>query len=385
MTRLTPAYNYNKTMINELASNILAQIYEEFPHIIRNLAASTHHWIDGDKSDLCPYHLEGDMLSHSLMVFQSAIHQLESSPNEVTQNFAEELLIAAIAHDFGKPFVRCPIEKDGKYKVRFYGHDYTSALVALPLIIKRIPEEKRRIRLLRTICLHTTFLRGMDISHFMGKYTNDFTLLASLVRADQVGRLAFESEKERLAELETVLLKDAWDAKPEIPIEQSDQVLTIFIGVPGCGKSYLAANKYSGKRFSTDETMLAIANEKFYINGDYGKAFNAMRNCKIDWVKKTQRAMIEYGKNTRNDISYDATNMTKKKRCKLVRTAHQQIRGIKIRYVLVWRSFDKCLESRNEDSGKYINDLVYTQMLSGFMYPSLNEGVEQILHEIVEV
>jgi predicted kinase len=250
--------------------------------------------------------------------------------------------------------------------------------------MRHFKDHDTRVRMVTAICLHTALIRDIEVSDFMAKYSPDFSLLSRLTRADQTGRLAIQTEENRLSALDDLEAREQWSAKPMLPIQTHDQVLTILVGIPGSGKSHIR-NRY-GEVFSTDDTLERIAFEKYNIKDDYERAFsNLSKDRRVDWVKKTQGALFDYLRTTGKSAVYDATNLTKKNRRKLIRTAHQQCGAdIKIRVVMVWRDFEKCLQSRSKESGKYISDFVYRRFFNGFSFPSLSEGIDWIDHIFIE-
>lgn len=63
----------------------------KYPKLCKAMQECSHHYSD---TELNPFHLEGDVWSHTMMSCNQAVNQ-----NKNTQ-------IAALLHDIGKPFTR---------------------------------------------------------------------------------------------------------------------------------------------------------------------------------------------------------------------------------------------------------------------------------------
>jgi predicted kinase len=301
------------------------------------------------------WHLEGTVYTHTAMVFQEAIKASRTLDRDSDKL---ELLFSALAHDLGKPFMRTPnLETE---RVGFMGHDYGSALICLNWA-KTYFDNETVLKIAKVIALHTTMFKVDDISPYI-EYTNDYLLLKNLADSDNKGRFSM-NEEERNPKYD----RDQDDTDPSLHFDKNKPWFTVMIGIPGCGKSTLA--KEYGKVFSTDETLTKYAKDNLGIT-DYGEAFNVVSEGKYNWTEATILSAEKFARESTDDIVYDATNLTKKRRKGLVsrfKKTHN------IRYVMVWRDFLHCRVSRSKDSGKYISDAVYKRMLFSFTYPKRDE------------
>jgi len=349
--------------------NIFSDIWRDFrffnPKWIEDMKNSYHGWTNFDDNldefeeiseiILNPHHEEGSCWNHVLLVYQEVIMREE---NVYTDNEMKELVVSALIHDIGKPYVRyAKIDDNGKKIVRFSGHEYLSSLMAIPFIFKYFQTEEERLRLLNTIALHTMIYRE-DLHNYITD-EKTFQLICRLGKCDHNGRISENKHNN---------IEQYWSGKRHCKtIEKNDHVLTIMIGIPGCGKTYYAKNY--GKVFSTDDVMEEYARKNLFIKGDYTACFKAVSSSNFDWTSETIDRLFRYFDEKKQNVVLDATNMTRKRRLKIAKKAYQ--RGMKVRMVMVWRDFKSCKNCRTTD--KLIYDNVYKRMLSSFSYPHIDE------------
>lgn len=103
----------------------------------------------GTEGRLNPYHEEGNVLTHTKMVFEECVKRAEADFSE-NQLFNYErwmmCAVACICHDFGKPSTRKEFtSKDGIRKVNFIGHEMMSACLAYEPVRKYLGEHSNFI------------------------------------------------------------------------------------------------------------------------------------------------------------------------------------------------------------------------------------------------
>ena len=81
--------------------NKIKEFQLEFPDIVHRMKTTTHHY---DKFNLNPYHLEGDIWTHTMMVHQ---HVWDEKLHPNLDDGERELLSwVTLIHDLGKVFTR---------------------------------------------------------------------------------------------------------------------------------------------------------------------------------------------------------------------------------------------------------------------------------------
>jgi len=354
--------------MSKLSCDIWRDFHDFYSQWIVDASFCYHGWTTEDDNNfetkikeihLNPYHEEGSVWNHVSQVFQESVKIADTLPDEQDQ---KELIIVALCHDLGKVMMRDAIVKpEGRKVTYFSGHEYASCFLALPFLLRYFQDQKTLERLMTVISLHTAIYKEEDMYSFVTD-EKTFSLLNNLGLSDHRGRISETGDFHGLHWTGTRHYPD--------PIVSNDQTITLLIGIPGSGKSYFSKNMNPyGKVFSTDETMLKYAEEKCGVKNDYNRAFQNVSNSKFNWVEHTINECFEHAKTTCENVVLDATNLTKKKRNIIVRKAKSQ--RYKVRYIMFWRDFEKCLQKR--DGNKTIPLDVYKRMMQSFSFPQIQE------------
>ena len=129
-----------------------------------------------------PYHMEGDVWTHTMLVLKVLSMETENP----------SVLLAALLHDIGKPSCRT-VQKETGY-VFFTGHEEIGARIALPIIrefAKNFPEIDVDLVHQIILCHGDLYRLGEDklVEKYLGKI-HFFTTLAKFVRADCEGAIS---------------------------------------------------------------------------------------------------------------------------------------------------------------------------------------------------
>lgn len=313
----------------------------KYPKLVRMMKDCNHHL---DEKNLNPWHIEGDVFTHTLMVCMQARH---SSP--VVQ-------LAALLHDIGKPFTR-EVKND---RVRFFNHEPVSAMLSLE-ILKDVDwiDEEEKIQVFRAVAHHTDpfKLTGEQLSEL---FTNEPFLsqhVKELSACDQLGKFTLSEGRDKEFSCNFKTIK-----------EKKEKEMTILVGLPCSGKSTRAKKLFSEEYeiLSSDEII-----EMTYPNLTYDEAY-----CKMDKKELTRLFDARMAKLKASDkVVVDTTNLTKKRRRRIIEH-FKSTHNIKCEVFLTPLSV---LADRNLNrKGKYIPSNVFDDMIKSFYPPTLSEGFSDI-------
>ena len=327
---------------------------------------STHHYAS-DK--LNPYHLEGDVWTHTCMVVNVA--NLMKYPDVV--------VASSLLHDLGKPYVR-EVNHDTE-RVYFKNHEGVSFWEAISVVKQLTDNVEKQKTILKLVALHSSIFDN----HRDGKFSKDFykkfskdkdflELLKMQVISDSMGRFCYDLEDvrekfERIFDQEFYMNLNAEDFNPRV--KKHDNTLTVLIGVPRSGKStWIAQNANDQVVISRDTSLVEYAQKK-YNTKTYSEAFKSLSDDDqkaIDTIIGNQFSnAVKAGK----DIVIDMTNMSKKSRRKWVSQY-----GGNTKAIVFATDMDE-ISRRNEHDrktiGKFIPQYVIDNMAKNFVFPQYDE------------
>lgn len=294
--------------------------------LVKLMTETSHH--EGD--NISPYHLEGSVWTHTMLVY-----------NQADENSYEELLMA-LCHDIGKVYTR-DINKKGN--VCFYGHsdasvqktiDFLDYLEKEKILDRRMIE--RFINLyLPAMANHMVYYQNLHkLNHFAGM--DHFGILKYAYK-----RMASMDAKGSICKSEKVKGKEEG-----LVIEEFNKlewnfdlpIVTIWSGLPGSGKDYLAEQK-DDKIISFDDIRVHLYTKHCEKNGVvitdneeklYGDAFiwcnenvNNLNPTMVKWVKRA----FDKGQN----VSICNTSLTRKSRRKIINVIGQNKANFVIKQV----------------------------------------------------
>jgi hypothetical protein len=216
-------------------SDLISWLQLEFPELVQSMRDACHHY---DENNLNPYHLEGDVWTHTNMVFKNSEH---FSP------FNHYVKWSTMLHDGGKPLSREVVEE--RQRVRFIGHEGVSAFIAVDVLNKTDMSEFDKLKIFQLVAVHGNLFHHIKADTTIKSDTVDVfkghkTLLSDLthqVRCDSLGRW-YQSDKQNdslfvsnLPERFEYIIDQLEDGVPEGDL--SAPVLTVLVGPPCSFKS----------------------------------------------------------------------------------------------------------------------------------------------------
>ena len=216
--------------------------------------------------------------------------------------------------------------------------------------------EEEVLEIVKTICWHQCLFKDHETP--INKVFDTFpTYLQALCRADDDGRIT-DTIRNSHPIVKTIDKVDTTDP--------SKPTLYINCGIPGSGKSTIS-KEFCSNIISTDEVLMELALEEGITN--YDEAFNSLRDTR-DWVKVAKQRLRDAMHSKKEDITYDACNLTRKGRKSLKNFATQE--GFNVVIILVFRDFDECVACRTGED-KNIPMEAYKRMFKSFSYPTKDE------------
>jgi len=329
-------------------SDLVKWFMISFPNLVRDMQKSDHNF---DKGNLNPYHLEGSVWTHTMMVL-----------NQAETGHHNEL--AALLHDIGKPMCR-EVIKDKK-RVRFIGHEPMSAFLAFD-VMKKFEEDFNlklfKKELFQAICLHTEPFKipeKLD-DRLVNQERSFINMLEELNNADAAGRFytAEDSGRSWIPKYKT--------KKVEI---QKDKIATVLIGLPCSGKStYIKSlNIKNGLSvISRDDIIMKLP------GNTYDEKWNNADQKEVDkTLNEWKKSCIDSG----DDLIFDLTHMSRKSRRKSIGNLPKEYSKKAIVFLPTLTEIMRRNEERSKE-GKSIPQEVFMQMIKAF-YPPMYDEFDEI-------
>lgn len=367
-----------------MLTNLLREFYSWNPGLVQMMKECSHHY---SPEHLCPYHLENDCLTHTLMAYNELIHL-----NILDDTFNLLCGISVLCHDIGKVYTRHS-PKSGK--IAMYNHTFASIQDTIEFI--NYLDEKNWFDNISLSVNHTMYYVLTPISNhmdFMDLNKNDrfgpiinndpnLNYISNiLLHCDLYGSIS-EDNKE-----DVEIQHRTFDSYPLLNNVLDDDIV-LFCGPPGSGKDYFA---YKQNRIilSYDDIRVEVfKNAKFDLVKDYNslsynelyhRAFEYCKNKNSDlnnYLKKNIE--IEMGK--RNKVGICNTNLTRKLRgslIKIIRQNNEYLKNCTIGVIYL------CCKKQNlyfRDNNRYktvgkevINKFLYNQQI-----PTMKEDIDNII------
>lgn len=321
--------------------NLIKEFQLKYPKLCKEMAECTHHFSE-DK--LNPYHLEGDVFTHTMMVCQNA------------KNLNHMLRVACLLHDVGKPV--CRKSNKETQRVNFFGHEPVSAFMSIDIMRDLGLNEDQIIHNFQLIALHTEVFK-LTQDQITKRFVNNRRLIDNLFQVSECDR------KGRFYEY-----PDQGDGKlPRVDFcsrEGFDKELIMLIGLPCSGKS-----TWVEQNTSTDDFIVSRDRIIEYLHPEltYNEAWKVADQNEVNNLLEREISLSK----GENRVIIDMTNMTRKMRRKRL----NRFIGYKKKAVVCLAGLEELKKRNQEREGKHIDWAVYVKMMKSF-YPPMYDEFEEI-------
>ena len=357
-------------MFRQLNTNELIQfLYKHRPDLIEDMNKADHNY---DKDNLSPYHMEGSVMTHLMMVMNEA-DRLNISP------LAK---VMALVHDLGKPLSL--FVNHEKKRNFFMGHEGLSCFVMIDLL-KKLGLSQKEIELCIFVVSHHTYLyqffknESLDKSsiksicnHFKSNVTA-FEYMLELAEADNNGRISNNKRSNFALFFDEVKKELLIDEKLEKDKKyEFDHEVEILIGPQGSGKSSYADQKKK-------EGFIILCRDDI-AEEHFQKPYSELTNIQVfdEKVDKIfNQKLLAYLKNKQSFI-IDKTNMTNKSQLRNFGNADKNTCFKKATvFIKDYELLKKHLKKREERTGKTIQLDQVHKTLKNFQAP-----IYSVFHDI---
>lgn len=367
-----------------------------YPHFVKEMKNVSHHF---DEQNLNPYHLEGDVWTHTTLVCNDA-RRISKSVN---------VYIAALLHDIGKAF--CFEIDEEKKRKHFQQHENVSTFYAVDILEKLANDEDMKeynfdtLTVLKLINWHTDFhtigsvvdgkfiLSDKHFNKLNKKYGNDkefFLEMIDLNQADNSGRFYTHEDIQNIDEKFDILRSLVHKFKENDISKDHLAKCIILTGIPTCGKSTFIKNN-----FNLNETVILSIDELIinkYPDLTYNEAYKKVMEKKervekdekgeevtkiytdFDDIEKEFSELIFSNSKKELNLIIDKTNLTKKSRNKVIaKIPSSKYKIVNICFLIGEQMINKRNKKRDIEDNKYMSKRTFDLMIKNFNLPSLEE------------
>jgi len=152
--------------------------------------------------------------------------------------------------------------------------------------------------------------------------------------------------------------------------------LTVLVGLPGSGKSTSVPEDFDGFVYSTDNFIEQQAKV-------HGQTYDSAFKGSIDLATKTMNTLLSNAIKIEDDVLWDQTNMSSKKRLGILSKFPKTYRKICICRVppqdaSEWAELDRRILTRATHTGKMIPHHIVESMADSYVEPTLDEGFDEV-------
>lgn len=163
-------------------------------------------------------------------------------------------------------------------------------------------------------------------------------------------------------------------------VRNENPKIYVLVGLPASGKSTWTKNKLDSSPYrfdviSSDGIIERIAKEQ---GKTYSEMFQETAACANSQIWEDFRESLKNG----NNIIWDQTNMTSKKRRKILSQLPKKYEKIAVLFEVEREELTRRLDERAKREGKFIPKHVIESMLDSYQEPVVDEGFDKV--EIVE-
>ena len=365
---------------------VLLWFLKNYPEIVAKMKESNHS-ISNDNVSI--YHAEGDIWTHTMMVYSHIKHYSKGDEADV------ELELAVLLHDIGKP--DCKKISSDEDRFSFTGHENLSTFLAIDILNKYKKEKDSSInipKILHAINYHSVLHRMVKqdengdffipeekkrkvnemFDTGLGFHLDVYELLFNLSKVDSAGRISID-EKETMEKYS--ILENYIPYKGVNASHSSDAPEAHFmIGLPGSGKSTkideLLIKNPNLIVLSVDDEVMRLAK----YSDSYDSSYTAKRNKEAsqNMLLKMKELILE-----NKSFIFDATNFSediRQRRLSAVSGRYKKIGHLQI----AGFEFIKNVMKNRKDKSVPLDKIL--SMAQVFKYPSYVEFDEILIKEI---
>jgi len=349
---------------------ILSTFMVEFPKLVDDMRSAVHNY---DSKNLNPYHMEGTVWTHTMMVFNEAIRR-EYSP--VVQ-------LAALLHDVGKPKA-CEVRHDNR-RVGFFGHDGLSYYISCDVMnsgvfdFLNLTDYETHTVLKLTACHSMLFdyKKSKNIQNIQ-RDNRFLKYLVALVNCDNAGRITSDLEQSKctwdhllISDSDVSNISEAVLSNCETENLSNDMSkLNVLVGPSNSGKStYLK---------SLNDSSVVISRDSIVETMGDGETYNECWKT-VDHKKVDEELMFQFNAalKKRENITVDMTNMSVKSRRKWVNPAKQI--GYTTKAVVFTTGLEEMTTRAIKQKDKKISTWIIEKMCKQFAYPMEFDEAEVVV------
>ena len=252
---------------------VLEWFNDNYAELVEEMKLCSHNL---SSTELSPYHAEGTIWTHTMMVY-----------SQLLPDASNELKLAALLHDIGKPY--CAIIREDKGRVSFTGHEHYTSFKAIDVLNKfeDTAEPINKENILYAINYHDLFHKGVKSENDIPFIPEDFKqklnimfdtkldlfeLLFDLSYADMKGRI---SKDMALSISKYELLRNYVPYRGTQLYNKKELKAHFIIGLPGSGKSTKAEELLKEDSsliyISIDDEIMNLNKYSFTYNGAWSK------------------------------------------------------------------------------------------------------------------
>ena len=372
----------------EISTNYLLYIYGEFYKFffgtIKDLSETNHHKEPNDHDgdiQLSKNHLEGDVWSHTCLVFKKFMEIMETRESLTINDLYA--CIAVLCHDLGK----CNTRGENKGKITFYSHTFASIQYTIDFInylsSKTYIGDYPYYYILNPISNHIDFLRCDFEKHKMyANYDSDLAYINCLLcYCDSNGRITTDNDNsDRIKEIVYTFNNRHNISAPEN--NNSDVEVILLCGVPGSGKNTFINKNYPNTPYiSYDDIRIELYREHLNQLADETPEIeyrNAWKYCKREKkdlnseVNKRFKRLIFEG---HRQIIINNTNLTKRGRKAMMRLLGK---NNYYKAIYVMRDRPSIFKSNYERIDKTLSVKDLIKFVNNQPIPTRQEGFDEI-------
>ena len=402
---------------NPSMDELVQWFYYNYPDLARDMS-NTSHAAYPDRPN--PFHLEGDVLTHTMMVCQNA------------KNLKKTNKIAALLHDIGKPLCKEVIDviegvkpenyyskfpklyneykekhplneitfmeyldlNRKRFKTRFIGHEGVSVYLSIDILknlqkIGIITNEEIK-EIITIIGLHGELFNYIkDSKEYNSKkliqkwkgIPDIFRDYIEQVKCDSKGRFSINTDQrtnsgdligsELFGNKFFNALKDEHQKFMENKNENLP-TLTLMVGIPNSGKSTLVKEMKSKYIISRDSILVEYGKEKYNLD-DYNEIWKTLSPKDQQEIDRILQKQFMKAYKEKVNIVIDMTNTSKKSRKKWVNAAN----GYYKKAIVCLTDYQEILHRNTNRENKIIPRSVIERMMKSFTIPLYDE-----IHEL---